>query len=181
MNRGHFYEKTKTIRDFMIIILLLDTGMRLGECLQITDEDLDMDERKICLPAERTKGRRARYVFFSTKTGKSLQRWPLYKDRYTNSKLLFHVKSGTPLEIHSFESSFKRYLERAGIEKKYSPHALRNNFAKRCLMNGMDIYTLSRILGHSSVSVTENAYLDLTDRDLRRRYKNFSPIENLRL
>ena len=59
-------------------------------------------------------------------------------------------------------------------------HALRNNFAKRCLMNGMDIYTLSRILGHSSVSVTENAYLDLTDRDLRHRYQNFSPIENMR-
>ena len=67
-----------------------------------------------------------------------------------------------------------------GIDKAYSPHALRNNFAKRCLMNGMDIYTLSRILGHSSVSVTENAYLDLTDRDLRHRYQNFSPMENLR-
>ena len=62
----------------------------------------------------------------------------------------------------------------------YSPHALRNNFAKRCLMNGMDNYTLSRILGHSSVSVIENAYLDLTDRDLRHRYQNFSPIENMR-
>jgi integrase/recombinase XerD len=94
--------------------------------------------------------------------------------------LLFPKKSGLPLEIHSFESGFKRYLGRAGIEKNYSPHALRNNFAKRCLMNGMDIYTLSRILGHSSVSVTENAYLDLTDRDLRHRYQNYSPIENLR-
>lgn len=166
-------------RDFMIILLLLDTGMRLGECLQITDDDLDMDERTICLPAEHTKGRRTRFVFFSVKTSKSLQRWLRYKDRYTNSKLLFPVKSGTPMEVHSFESSFKRYLERAGIDKKYSPHALRNNFAKRCLMNGMDIYTLSRILGHSSVSVTENAYLDLTDKDLRRRYQNFSPIEHL--
>ena len=163
----------------MIILLLLDTGMRLGECLQITDDDLDMDERTICLPAEHTKGRRTRFVFFSVKTSKSLQRWLRYKDRYTNSKLLFPVKSGTPMEVHSFESSFKRYLERAGIDKKYSPHALRNNFAKRCLMNGMDIYTLSRILGHSSVSVTENAYLDLTDKDLRRRYQNFSPIEHL--
>ena len=51
---------------------------------------------------------------------------------------------------------------------------------KRCLMNGMDIYTLSRILGHSSVTVTEKAYLDLNDRDLRNRYQNFSPIENMR-
>ena len=107
------------------------------------------------------------------------ERWLRYKDRYTSGKLLFSKKSGLPLEIHSFESGFRKYLGRAGIDKAYSPHALRNNFAKRCLMNGMDIYTLSRILGHSSVSVTENAYLDLTDRDLRHRYQNFSPMENL--
>ena len=50
-------------------------------------------------------------------------------------------------------------MTRAGIDKAISPHALRNNFAKRCLMAGMDVYTLSRILGHSSVSVTEKAYL----------------------
>ena len=167
-------------RDFMLIMLILDTGMRLGECLKVTADDIDMDDRTICLPAENTKGRRTRYVFFSVKTCKSLQRWMRYKDRYTSSRLLFPKKSGMPLEIHSFESGFKRYLGRAGIEKAYSPHALRNNFAKRCLMNGMDIYTLSRILGHSSVAVTENAYLDLTDRDLLHRYQNFSPIENMR-
>ena len=167
-------------RDFMLIMLILDTGMRIGECLLATTDDIDMDDRTICLPAENTKGRRTRFVFFSVKTSKSLQRWLRYKDRYTSSKLLFPKKSGLPLEIHSFESGFKRYLGRAGIEKAYSPHALRHNFAKRCLMNGMDIYTLSRILGHSSVSVTENAYLDLTDRDLRHRYQNFSPIENMR-
>lgn len=129
-------------RDFMLIMLILDTGMRIGECLQVTVDNIDMDDRTICLPAENTKGRRTRYVFFSVKTCKSLQRWLRYKDRYTSSKLLFPKKSGLPLEIHSFESSFKRYLDRAGIDKVYSPHALRNNFAKRCSMNGMDIYTL---------------------------------------
>ena len=175
-DRSHFPEH----RDFMMIMLILDTGMRIGECLQVTTDDIDMDDRTICLPAENTKGRRTRCVFFSVKTSKSLQRWLRYKDRYTNSKLLFPKKGGLPLEIHSFESAFKRYLGRAGIDKTYSPHALRNNFAKRCLMNGMDIYTLSRILGHSSISVTENAYLDLTDRDLRHRYQSFSPIENMR-
>ena len=103
-----------------------------------------------------------------------------FKDRYACGAYLFCGKAGLPFEVHSFESNFKRYLLRAGIDKEYTPHALRNNFAKRCLMNGMDIYTLSRILGHSSVTVTEKAYLDLNDRDLRNRYQNFSPIENMR-
>ena len=104
-----------------------------------------------------------------------------YRDRYIETKYLFPVKAtGLPVEIRSFESNFRRYIERAGIKKGATPHALRNNFAKRCLMAGMDIYTLSRILGHSSVTVTEQAYLDLTDNDLRRRYQEFSPIENMR-
>ena len=103
-----------------------------------------------------------------------------FKDRYSESEFLFPVKMGTALEIGSFEGNFRSYLERAGINKPISPHALRNNFAKRCLMAGMDLYTLSRILGHSSVAVTEKAYLDLTDRDLRHRYQQFSPVENMK-
>ena len=47
-------------------------------------------------------------------------------------------------------------------------------------MNGMDIYTLSRLLGHSSVTVTEQAYLDLTEEDIGRRYQNFSPYAAIR-
>ena len=43
----------------------------------------------------------------------------------------------------------------------------------------MDIYTLSKILGHSSVTVTEEAYLDLTEDDIGRRYRNFSPVEHM--
>lgn len=170
----------KEHRDSMIIMLLMDTGMRLGECLKIKIEDVDMVERTICLPAENTKGRQARFVFFSVTTARSLQRWIRFKDRYSCGAYLFSGKSGLPFEVHSFESNFKQYLVRAGISKEFTPHALRNNFAKRCLMNGMDIYTLSRILGHSSVTVTEKAYLDLSDRDLRNRYQNFSPIENMR-
>ena len=167
-------------RDSTIILLLLDTGMRIGECLQITIDDLDMNERTIYLPAENTKGRKGRYVFFSLKTARTLHRWLRFKDRYTDSMLLFPVKAGTPLEVRSFEGNFRKYLNRSKIDKDLSPHALRNNFAKRCIMAGMDLYTLSRILGHSSVTVTEKAYLDLTDRDLRRCYQRFSPVDNMR-
>lgn len=46
-------------------------------------------------------------------------------------------------------------------------------------MNGMDIYTLSRLLGHSSVTVTEKAYLDLTQEDISKRYRNYSPVSLL--
>ena len=168
-------------RDAMVVTLILDTGMRLGECLALKVDYVDINEQLIEIPAELTKGRKARTVFFSMKTTRVLQRWLRFKDRYVESGYLFPVKAtGLPVEISTFENNFKRYILRAGIKKQVSPHTLRNNFAKRCLMAGMDTYTLSRILGHSSVAVTEKAYLDLTDTDLRRRYQNFSPIENMR-
>ena len=47
-------------------------------------------------------------------------------------------------------------------------------------MNGGDIYTLSKILGHSSVTVTEECYLDLNDEDIRKCYQRYSPLANLR-
>lgn len=168
-------------RDYVITMLLLDSGMRLGECLLLTEETLDLHDRVITIPAEITKGRKSRCVFFSMKTAKTIQKWLAYKDRYTDSKYLFPTKqTGLPVEVRSFESNFRKYIARAGIEKEVSPHALRNNFAKRCLLAGMDIYTLSRILGHSSVEVTEKAYLDLTSRDIRFCYEGHSPIENIR-
>lgn len=178
--RGFDLSYFSEMRDYTIIMLILDTGMRLGECLKVKLDDLNLTERTIMLPAENTKGRKSRYVFFSVKMSRILQKWLRFKDRYSESNLLFHAKRGTELGIRSFEGNMRKYIVRAGIEKDYAPHALRNNFAKRALMAGMDVYTLSRILGHSSVSVTEKAYLDLTDTDLKQRYQNFSPIENLR-
>lgn len=167
-------------RDSIITMLILDSGMRLGECLLITTDQISITERVIEIPAEHAKGRKSRSVFFSIKTARALQRWLQYKDRYIETSYLFPVKAtGLPLEIRTFETNFKRYITRSGITKDISPHALRNNFAKRCILAGMDIYSLSRILGHSSVTVTEQAYTDLTNKDLMRCYQSFSPIENM--
>ena len=175
-DKSYFSER----RDVTIILLLLDTGMRLGECLALKIDSVDLVERTIVIPAETTKGCKERCVFFSTKTARELRRWLAFKDRYIETPVLFPVKAtGFPLGVCTFETNFRSYIRRAGINKPISPHALRNNFAKRCILAGMDIYTLSRILGHSSVTVTEKAYLDLTDNDIKHCYQQFSPIENL--
>ena len=164
-------------RDMLVMMLMLDAGMRLGETLSAETEQLNLETHSLYLPADKTKGRKARTVYFSYKTAKTLKRWLQFKDRYCDSPFLFPVRySGQKVNVSNYETNFAKYIKRAGIEKRISPHTLRNNFAKRCLMNGMDIYTLSRILGHSSVTITEKAYLDITDEDIRKRYSRFSPI-----
>lgn len=167
-------------RDYVAIMLMLDSGTRLGETLTAEVSQVDLHERSLHLSADKTKGRKARTVFFSSKTARELRHWQEYKDRYCDSDYLFPVKnSGFTLQVSDFEKNFAKYCRRAGIKKRVSPHTLRNNFAKRCLMSGMDIYSLSRILGHSSVEVTEQAYLDVTEHDLKKQYGRFSPIEGI--
>ncbi|PAB60977.1 tyrosine-type recombinase/integrase [Anaeromicrobium sediminis] len=165
-------------RDYVIINLLLDTGMRIGECLNIKNKDLDINHRSIYLPAENTKYNKGRYVYYSQIMQRDLRRWLQYKDRYVNSEYLFCTKKSTPLLVRTFEKKIKDYGNRVGIN--IHPHQIRNNFAKRFLMAGGNIYTLSKILGHSSVKVTEKAYLDLTDADIRKNYQQFSPLVTMR-
>lgn len=174
MDTSKFHE----YRDYIIIQSIIDTGMRIGECLAIVTEDIDLEKRCILLLAENTKGKKDRYIFFSPIMQQELRRWLEYKDRYVTSPYLFCTKRGTPLGIGNFETNFTNYGKR--IKLDVNPHQLRNNFAKRFLMAGGDIYTLSRILGHSSVTVTEKAYLDLTNDDIRKNYQRFSPLSNIR-
>lgn len=167
-------------RDYIITQLIFDTGMRIGECLLIRDEtDINFMDRSIFLPAENTKGKKDRYVFFSVEMATELKRWLQYRDRYKDSEYLFCTIRGTQLLERSFESNFTVYGERIG-KREIHPHMIRNNFAKRFLMNGGNIYTLSQILGHSSVQVTEQCYLDLNTEDLRNGYQRYSPLMNLK-
>lgn len=176
LDRSYFSEH----RDYMMIMLMLDSGMRLGECSTLLVTDLELHRKRINLRAEETKGRRERTVFFSPKTEKALRSWLQFKDRYVESDYLFPVKEhGGSIGVGNFEGNFRKYIARTGLSEEYTPHCLRNNFAKRCLMNGMDIYTLSKILGHSSVTVTEQAYLDINDDDMSKRYQTYSPLNGV--
>lgn len=172
--------KYSEYRDYTIIQVIIDTGMRLGECLLLQMDDIDLNERCIILKAENTKSRSERVVFYSSEMGVLMRRWVQFKDRYVESEYLFPSKTyKTKIRVSNFEKNFRIYCGRIGLSG-ITPHTLRNNFAKRFLMAGGDIYTLSRILGHSSVTVTEKAYLDLTDKDIKHNYQRYSPLAQLK-
>lgn len=176
MDRAYYSE----YRDMLVMMLMLDAGTRVGETLSAELGQLNIETRSLYLPADKTKGRKERTVYFSEKTARELRRWIQFRDRYCESPYLFPIRhTGRKVQITTYETNFAKYIRRAGIKKHISPHTLRNNFAKRCLMSGMDIYALSKILGHSSVTVTEQAYLDVTDADIRKRYSRFSPIDSI--
>ncbi|WP_297422161.1 tyrosine-type recombinase/integrase [Clostridium sp.] len=168
-------------RDFVVIQIIFDTGMRLNETLNLTVNDVDFTRRTILIPSEINKGRKDRVVFYSQTMSKLLHRWIRFKDSIQSTDLLFPTqRTNGILSVSNFERNFRIYLKRAKLNKSITPHGLRNNFARRFLLASNDIHTLSKILGHSSVLVTEKAYLDLMDEDFRKKYQRFSPLENLR-
>lgn len=77
LDKSYFSEH----RDYAMIVLMLDTGMRLGECSSLLVSDIQLARHRIVLRAEMAKGRKDRTVFFSQRTESILRRWLQYKDR----------------------------------------------------------------------------------------------------
>lgn len=91
-----------------------------------------------------------------------------YRDRYSDAPLFFPTIRGTQLEIRNYEKALRDAGQKVGI--MIHPHQLRNNFAKYYILNGGDWFSLCRILGHSSVEVTQRAYLDFSDEEIGKKY-----------
>lgn len=159
-------------RNFIITKLLLDTGMRIGECTDLIPNHIDFIHYSILIV--NPKNKQQRYVYFAPKTGRELKKWLKYKDRYSDCEYLFPTARGTKLEIRNYEKALRDAGRKANIS--VHPHQLRNNFAKYYILNGGDWFSLARILGHSSVDVTQKAYLDFTDDEIGKKYQQHSPL-----
>ncbi|WP_139823851.1 tyrosine-type recombinase/integrase [Thalassobacillus devorans] len=175
--RSFDVSKFHEYRNWVIARLILDTGARIGELLEVMPADIDIRNGAMLL--RKTKSKHDRYVYYSQKMGRSLKSWLEYRDRYTDSPYVFPSIRGNKMDIRNIESAFKKHGRLVGINVQ--PHQLRNNFAKYYLLNGGDWLTLSRILGHSSVEVTQQAYLDFTDQEVGRKYQRHSPLSNLNI
>ncbi|HBV88070.1 MAG TPA: integrase [Desulfosporosinus sp.] len=172
------FDKTKfnEYRDYIVTLFLLDTGCRISECLDIKIDDVNLINQVVLL--RYTKNKKERVVFFSPKLKKELKHWIKYKDRYMVNDLLFPTNRGTLLSINLYERTLRKIGSKLQIE--LYPHRLRANFAQYYLLNGGDLLTLSRILGHSSLDVTK-LYLQFDDESVNRQYQKFSPLNSFNL
>src|SRR5690606_351568 len=96
---------------------------------------------------------------------------------YLDSAYMFPTIRVTQLNVNNVERSLREVGKGTGV--KVQPHLVRSLFAKDYLLNGGDWFTLSWILGHSSVKVTQEAYLDFTGEEVGRKYTRHSPLSAL--
>lgn len=164
------------VRNRAMILLLLRTGMRIGELLNTKVIDVHLTDKKIMI-FEGEKNRKGRAVCFSNDANEALQAWLQQRD--SKKDYLFYAQGRYSMSYNNARVIFHRYLKRAGLAHKgYTLHCLRHTFATELLNAGMRIECLQQLLGHSNLEMTLR-YAKLSDRTREDEYfKAMSVIES---
>ncbi len=152
------------------IVISLYTGLRIGELLALTWDDIDFEKgmlsvNKSCYDGKNGLGRYGR-IIGTPKTYSSIRTIPLPRQlisilrKYRKSSDCNYIvsKNGAGIFMRSYQRHFARLLEKLHIAHR-GFHTLRHTFATRALECGMDVKTLSEILGHKNPTVTLNRYV----------------------
>jgi integrase/recombinase XerD len=155
------------IRDRALILLLLRTGIRIGEALGLRLNDLDIKDRKVHL-YEGEKNSMGRVVYLSDDALFAIKLWLRRRDK--NKEFVFYGQSNGHLCYSTGRGLFVKYLKKAGLEQKgYTVHCLRHTFASELLNAGMRLECLQQLLGHQDIEVTRR-YARLTDTTREEEY-----------
>ncbi len=150
-------------RDFSILQLFLQTGIRVSELVAITVEDLDIHSHVLKVHG---KGNKEREIPLEKKSVQALKSWlslrPESQDRH-----LFLNYSGEGLSIRGVRKIVDKYLRKAGITKQISCHGLRRTFGSAKAGKGMNAFQLQKLMGHERITTTI-AYVEIGQEELRR-------------
>jgi len=155
------------VRDRAMVLLLLRTGLRIGELLSTRVMDVIMAERKILI-FEADKNLKGRVVYFSNDAKEALEAW--LKKRNKTVELLFYGQKGRALSYPAARMVFIKYLDKTGLSQKgYTLHCLRHTFATDLLNAGIPMECLEKLMGHSRLEVTRR-YAMLSDKTREKEY-----------
>jgi integrase/recombinase XerD len=159
----------KHVRDRAMILVLLRTGMRIGELLYTKEMDVNLKERRIEI-AQAMKTGVGRVVYLAADAHAALHAWMNVRD--SQKAFLFYAqgKRKQNMGYSAARFLFHKYLAKAGLDNKgYTLHGLRHTFASEMLNAGMRLECLQQLLGHTSVEVTRR-YARLTDKTREEEY-----------
>lgn len=162
-------------RNKALLELLYATGIRVGELVGINVEDVNFAERLIRV---RGKGKKERLLPFGRKAEESLLSYYHLKGLINKGKIaekpLFLNYQGQRLSCRSVERIVDKYLRRAALRRKISPHSLRHSFASHLLSRGADLRVIQELLGHVSLATTQK-YTHINLRQLLDVYRKSHP------
>jgi len=155
------------LRNKTIMSLMLHCGLRLSEIADLKPGNLNLTKGK--LRVESGKGEKDRDLAVPDYLTDLLDTWRNIRPK---SNYFFSTLKGRKLSDRYIQQMVKRYSQKAGIDKKISPHTLRHTYATQYYRQTKDIETLRRILGHSDISTT-TIYITLANIDVENGMKSF--------
>lgn len=170
LNGRDFY----SVRNYCIIALMLDSGLRLNEVVTLERDKVHIVEGYVIVNG---KGNKERIVPLGLNSKKALLRYISFIPNFYKQTPLFIKDTLTPLQQSTVKQLFRRLKVKASIPR-LRPHLLRHTFATRYLENGGDIYSLQLILGHTSLEMVKK-YIHLTTSKTAVNFCNYSPLDKV--
>lgn len=148
------YQKRKSLCDLAVIELLFATGIRISELCALTPDAVDLREGVLLIYGKGDKERRIQIG--NRDVLKRIKEYATeFYEEIEQSGCFFSNTSGKRVSDQSVRRMLKKYAEFAGLTQHITPHMLRHTFATSLLEADVDIRYIQKMLGHSSISVTE--------------------------
>jgi len=165
------------LRDKVILEMLFSTGLRVSELVKLNIDQINLERREFGVIG---KGGKARVVFLSDRAAIWLEKYLVRRTNEAKALLIRYSGNQEPTEnseklrltSRSVQRILEKYVRKAKLPIKATPHVLRHSFATDLLMNGADLRSVQEMLGHKNVSTTQ-IYTHVTNTQLRNVHKGF--------
>lgn len=177
------YSTFLSARNKMVLAIAFDTGARNTEICDIKCGDIR--ENVILIHG---KGNKERNVPISPYLRRVMLKYERMRNYYFDDKVIPYdnyllSRTGRPLTKEALEHIFNQANQKAKVRDsiRCSPHTARHYFAQSCLRNGLDVYSVSRLLGHENINITKRYLQSLEDHAIVEMAAKASPLFNLNL
>ncbi|MDI3531377.1 MAG: integrase/recombinase XerD [Candidatus Atribacteria bacterium] len=164
------------LRNYTLLLLTLDTGIRPKEALSLLPEHFNLEAREVTIPGGIAKTKAPRTLPLSSLTVQWLHRLLSVRHSAWHNAPVFCTWEGKPMQRNSWTKILQDYSKKLGY--RITPYDLHHAFALYSLRNGMNVFVLQRILGHTDLTMTKR-YLALTQEDLQKEHEKSSPLNVL--
>jgi len=152
-------------RDYAIIMLFLQAGLRVSELVSLTIDDVDLENG--LLTVSQGKGRKDRNIPLETQAIDALKKYKAVRTGDLECVSFFVSRNGSSLDVRSVRYLVAKYMKKAGIRKKASVHTLRHTYGTHKVDRGMDVESLRELMGHKRKETTYH-YVHLAKTNLRQ-------------